>query len=195
VRSGPDEWLPALLNVVRDFDGQRIDRFSRDRGTWPPAPGEVVLERTALQVAGAKIGDTLTYRLGDGREVRLRVAGTAHAPGIPPAWMEHIVPGFVAWDSNARGEGSGETGQLRLVTTHPLDEGDIRDRADTARALLARNGLQVSRVNVPPPGQHPHAAQMAAFRFLLLAFGILSLVLSAVLAAAMVHAFMAEERR
>jgi len=195
VRSGPDEWLPALLNVVRDFDGQRIDKFSRDRGTWPPAPGEVVLERTALQVAGAKIGDTLTYRLEDGREVRLRIAGTSHAPGIPPAWMEHMVPGFVAWDSNARGEGSGETGQLRVVTTHPLDEGDIRDRADTARALLERNGLRVSRVNVPPPGQHPHAAQMAAFRFLLLAFGILSLVLSAVLAAAMVHAFMAEERR
>ena len=195
VRRGPDEWVPALLHVVRDFDAQRIDTFRRDRGAWPPAPGDVVLERTGLQVAGAAIGDSLTFRLEDGRELRLRVAGTAHAPGMPPAWMEHMVPGFVAWDSRARGEGSGETGQIRIVTEHPRDEGFIRERADSARALLERNGVRVSRVTVPPPGEHPHAAQMAAFRFLLLAFGILSLVLSAVLVAAMVHAFMAEERR
>ena len=195
VRRGPDEWQPALLHVVRDFDAQRIDLFRRDRGAWPPGPGDVVLERTGLEVAGAGIGDSLTFRLEDGREVRLRVAGTAHAPGMPPAWMEHMVPGFIAWDSRARGEGSGETGQLRIVTEHARDEGYIRERSDSARALLERNGLAVTRVNVPPPGEHPHAAQMAAFRFLLLAFGILSLALSAVLVAAMVHAFMAEELR
>jgi putative ABC transport system permease protein len=99
VRRGPDEWLPAVLHIARDFDAQRIDLFRRDRGAWPPGPGEVVLERTGLQVAGVKIGDTLTFRLEDGRELELRVAGTAHAPGMPPAWMEHMVPGFVAWDS------------------------------------------------------------------------------------------------
>jgi len=195
VRRGPDEWLPALFHVTRDFDAQQIDLFRRDRGAWPPGPGDVVLERTALQVAGARIGDTLTFRLEDGREVRLRVAGTAHAPGMAPAWMEHMVPGFIAWDSQVRGEGSGETGQLRIVAEHARDEGYIRERADSARALLERGGLSVTRVNVPPPGEHPHAGQMAAFRFLLLAFGILSLILSAVLAAGMVHAFMAEELR
>jgi putative ABC transport system permease protein len=195
VRRGPDEWLPAILHVVRDFDAQRVDTFRRDRGSWPPAAGEVVLERTGLKVAGVGVGDTLTFRLEGGRDVRLRVAGTAHAPGMPPAWMEHMVPGFVAWDSQVRGEDAGETGQLRIVTEHALDEGYIRERADSARALLERNRVSVTRVTVPTPGEHPHAGQMAAFRFLLLAFGLLSLALSAVLVAAMVNAFMAEERR
>ncbi len=195
VRTGPDEWTPAALHVVRDFDRQQVDTFRRDRGAWPPAADEIVLERTALQVAGVQVGGTLTVRLEDGRDVPVRVVGTAHAPGMAPAWMEHMVPGFVRWDSRLRGAGGGESGQIRLVADHPLDEGYIRERSDAARALLERNGVVVSRVNVPTPGKHPHASQMAAFRFLLLAFGVLSLILSAVLVAGMVHAFMAEQLR
>jgi putative ABC transport system permease protein len=193
--SASQEWLPAQLHVVRDFDAQQLDLFASDTGAWPPGPGDVLLERTALQVAGVEVGDSLTVRLENGRAVRLRVAGTAHAPGMAPAWMEHMVPGFIGWSSVLRGDGSGESPQFRFVATHALDEGDIRERSEEARALLVRNGVDVSRVQVPTPGKHPHADQMAAFRFLLLAFGVLSLILSAVLVASMVHAFMAEQVR
>ncbi len=195
VRTGPDEWVPAALHVVRDFDQQQVDMFLRDRGAWPPAADEIVLERTALEVAGVELGGMLTVRLEDGRDVPVRVVGTAHAPGMAPAWMEHMVPGFVRWDSALRDPGAGESAQLRFMADHPLDEGYIREQADAARAMLERNGVVVSRVNVPTPGKHPHADQMAAFRFLLLAFGVLSLLLSALLVAGMVHAFMAEQLR
>ena len=188
------EWVPAQVQVIRDFDNQQLDLFTRDTGTWPPGPGDVLVERSAIEFAGLVVGDSLTFRLEDGRTIRLRVAGTAHAPGMAPAWMEHMIPAFVGWDSPLRG-GLSENGQFRFVATHALDEGDIRERSEDARALLLRNGVDVTRVQVPTPGKHPHADQMAAFRFLLLSFGILSLVLSAVLVAGMVHAFMAEQVR
>lgn len=193
--SASAEWVPAQLHVVRDFAAQQLDLFTADTGAWPPGPGDVLLERTALQVAGVQVGDSLDFRLEGGRVVRLRVAGTAHAPGMAPAWMEHMVPGFIGWSSPLRGPEAGESAQYRFVAEHPLDEGDIRERGDDARALLARHGVEVSRVHVPTPGKHPHADQMAAFRFLLLSFGALSLLLSAVLVASMVHAFMAEQVR
>lgn len=199
--SASHEWLPAQFHVVRDFDRLELDLFTRDEGVWPPKPGDLVLERTALEVAGVKVGDSLSVRLEDGRDLRLRVAGTAHAPGMAPAWMEHMVPGFIGWDSALRGPGHtpeagpGESPQFRLVATHALDEGDIRERTEDARALLIRNGVVVHRTQVPTPGKHPHADQMAAFRFLLLSFGLLSLALSAVLVSSMVHAFMAEQVR
>ena len=195
VRARDDrEWTPAAISVVRDPVNPRLDTFTPDRGAPVPGPGDVLLERTALRVAGAAIGDTLTFRLPDGTERRVRIAGTVHAPGLPPAWMEHMVPGFTGWDSALR-DGS-ESAQLRIaVADHALDEGHIHEVADSVRALLERSGRAVARVTVPPPGRHPHADQMEAFLYLLLAFGLLSFGLSTVLVAGMVRALMAEEVR
>jgi len=187
-----DEWVPAVLYVVRDFDDQRIDTFAPEAGDWPPGEGEVLLERSALRVAKVVVGDRLRVRTTGGEETTLRVAGTAYAAGMAPAWMEHSVPGFVGWRSSLRGT---ETAQIRIVAEHPLDEGFIREVADSTRAMLERQGHTVGRIDVPNPGRHPHADQMEAFLFLLLSFGILSFTLSAVLVASMIHGLMSEQLR
>lgn len=194
VRAGGDEWVPAVLFVVRDFGRQRMDTFVPEAGAWPPGEGDVLLERSALQVAGVAVGDSLTMRFpGGGEDRRVRVAGTVHAAGLAPAWMEHMVPGFVAWNSAARSAGE-ESAQIRItVADHPLDEGWIREVADSVKTMLERGGHAVTRVTVPPPGRHPHADQMEAFLFLLLSFGVLSFALSAVLVASMIHALMSEQ--
>jgi putative ABC transport system permease protein len=195
VRVGTDEWLPAVLYVVRDFDAQRLDTFRREAGAWPPAEPEMLLERSALQVANVEIGERLVLRTAGGEEQSVRVAGTVHAAGLAPAWMEHMVPGFIRWDSPLRG-GDGESAQLRIrVAAHDMDEGHIREVADSVRASVERQGYSVLRLSVPAPGRHPHADQMEAFLFLLLAFGILSFALSTVLVAGMIHALMSEEMR
>ena len=194
MRSGPDEWKPSVLYVVRAFDRQRMDRFRPERGAWPPGPDDVLLERSALAVAGVKIGDRVTVRAPGGGERTLRVAGTVHAPGLPPAWMEHMVPGFVGWDSSLRG--AGETEEIHVaVADHALDEGHVREVADSVRAMLERQGHAVTRTTVPTPGRHPHADQMDAFLFLLSTFGILSFLLGAALAASMVHGLLLEQVR
>ena len=190
--SGGD-WVPALTHVVSDFDHQRVDQFTPESGAWPPGPGDVLLERTALRVAEVQIGDSLDVRLADGRDLRVRVAGTVHAPGMAPAWMEHSVPMFVGRGSRLCSPT--DDAQLRIVSTHPLHEGAIRESADSVSAVLARAGIRVDRVLVPTPGRHPHADQMEAFLFLLLAFGLLSFAMSTVLLVSMVHALMAEQVR
>ncbi len=187
------DWVPARLHVVTDFDHPQLDLFKRDSGAWPPGPGDIVLERTALQMSGVKLGDSVTVRLASGRDVRVRVAGTVHAAGMPPAWMEHTVPAFVGRDSWLGI--TADDAQLRIVTEQPLQEGAIRETADAVRALAERTGHRVSRITVPPPGRHPHADQMEAFLFLLLALGLLSFALSTVLLVSTVHALMAEQVR
>lgn len=196
VRIGEDRYVPAVLFVIRDFDRQQLDTFQPEAGAWPPGPGEVLLERTALSVAQARVGDTLGVRTSDGAEQAVRLAGTVHAAGLPPAWMEHMVPGFISWDSPLRrGAEAGESAQLRIAVDHPLEEGYVREVADSASATLERAGYPVSRVTVPTPGRHPHADQMDAFLYLLGVFGVLSFLLSAVLVASMIHALLAEQVR
>ena len=139
--------MPARALCVRDFDRQQIDTFTPETGPGRPAADEVLLERSALELAGIGNNDRLTLRLPGGEERGVRVAGTVHAPGLAPAWMEHMVPGFVSWDSALRG-GEGESAQIRIVVAdHPLDEGYIREVADSAKALLERGGHPVTRVD------------------------------------------------
>ncbi len=191
--TGRGEWTPAVLFFVHDFDHQRMDVVTHEQGAWPPGPGDVLLERSALTVAHVQIGDSLTLRTAGGEDRRMRVAGTVHAAGLAPAWMEHMVPVFAVGTSPLR---AGAAEQVRFtVAQRGDDEGWIHLVADSVKASLERAGHPVARVTVPPPGKHPHADQMAAFLFLLGAFGLLSLVLGAVLTASMVHALLGEQVR
>lgn len=194
IRVGDDDWVPLLIFVIRDFDHLRMDRFVRDAGTWPPGADEMLLERTALSVAQAGIGDRVTMKVTGGVDRTLRIAGTVHAAGLAPAWMEHAVYGFVGWTSVVRADTSAETPQLRLVVD-AKDEAGIREVAGRVAGALEADGLSISRISVPPPGRHPHADQMDTFLFLLGAFGALTLALGAVLVANMMHALLIEQVR
>ncbi len=184
---GNGQWVPLILYVVRDFRDIRLDRFTPDAGAWPPGDGEVLIERSSLSVARAAIGDRVIVRTSDRVERPLRIAGTVHAAGLAPGWMEHAVAGFVSADHMRS-----SADQLRiLVTGDTLDERHIRDVVNR----VARSVGHVTRIDVPTPGRHPHAAQMDTFLYLLGAFGALTFVLSAVLVATMIHALLTEQLR
>jgi putative ABC transport system permease protein len=191
MRVGKDQWVPLILYVVRDFRDIRLDRFTPEAGAWPPGDDEVLIERSSLSVARAAIGDRVLVRTSDHAEHQLRVAGTVHAAGLAPGWMEHAVAGFVAVN-HLRSSASSADQLLILVTGNTLDERHIREVANRVSQSIGRN---VTRIDVPTPGRHPHAAQMDTFLFLLGAFGALTFALSAVLVANMIHALLTEQLR
>jgi len=193
VRVSPDEWSPAALFVVPNFDDQHLDVFAHDLGAWPPKPGQVLIERSSLSVARALVGDSLTFRAREAGETPLEIAGTVHAAGLAPGWMDHVVIGFVGADSPLAGAAQA---QLRIaVSERPLDRRHIRDVAGQVAAWLGDRGHPVTRITVPEPGRHPHAAQMDTFTYLIGAFGVLSFLLGVILVATMIHALLIEQVR
>jgi len=102
IQVGQDQWVPLTLFVVRDFHDIRLDRFKPDSGAWPPGDGEMMIERSSLSVARAGIGDRAVIRTSDRVEHPVRIAGTVHAAGLAPGWMEHSVTGFVSMSFRAR---------------------------------------------------------------------------------------------
>jgi putative ABC transport system permease protein len=210
LRVGKDQWVPLILFVVRDFHDIRIDRFTPEAGAWPPGDDEVLIERSSLSVARAAIGDRVLVRTSDHTEQSLRVAGTVHAAGLAPGWMEHAVAGFVSksfdpqmtqMNTDGRNQylrlsATSADQQLRIIVTGDrLDERHIRDVANRVAESIGKQGRKVTRIDVPTPGRHPHAAQMDTFLFLLGAFGALTFALSAVLVANMIHALLSEQLR
>ena len=62
IKAGPAEWRSLTLFVVKDYGDIRISRLVPQAGAWPPATGEILIERDALQVVRAHIGDSVTVR-------------------------------------------------------------------------------------------------------------------------------------
>jgi putative ABC transport system permease protein len=190
LRMGNGQWLPLTLFVIRDFRNVRMDRVT---GSMPIADDEILIEQSSLGITHANIGDRVLVRTSDHGEKSLRIAGTVHAAGLAPGWMEHAATGFVTWNSVLRAGAGVESQQLRILADGDrLDERHIRDVAKRVEVAINR---KVTRIEVPTPGRHPHAAQMDTFLFLLGAFGALTFALSAVLVANMIHALLVEQLR
>ena len=195
VRVG-DEWRPFLLFVVDDFSKLRLNRFYRESGTWPPPAGSVLLERTALNMAQAKPGDSLLVKTHLGNQAALSVAGVVHDPGLAPAWQERSVYAYATRDTLSYLGLGAELHELRV--TFASRAGDLRSIEAAAERLslrLAQQGVTAVEVRVPPPGQHPHQRQMNTILLMLMIFAVLALVLSSVLVATSLASILARQVR
>jgi len=188
--------LVAELFSVEDFAAQDIGRLRSERGTWPPRDGEIVIERSSLDFAGAALGANLALQVGNGPKLSLPVAGIVRDVGLPPGWMDHVFYAFVTPATLAQ-----------LGVTPPFDEIQIRVRdasadreavrriAHAAKTTIERGGHRVGRIVVPEPGRHPHAAQMDSLMLTQGAFALLTLIVCSFLIVNLVSAMLAGQTR
>ena len=64
----PNVWMQILLFVVKDFNAMRIDTFLPESGAWPPPPETILLEREALKLINAKVGDVFNVQTPNGAQ-------------------------------------------------------------------------------------------------------------------------------
>ncbi len=192
----PGEWREMWLYVISDFNDIRVDIVTPEMGNWPPATGEILLERTAVEVAESQIGDTVVVKLPGRDASALSFAGTTHTPGLPPAWVEGRVYGYITLETFALLGGNTSLEQLRIIVSdNPLDEASIRKTVDELKEWLEENGQSVTRIEIPEPGKHPHADLIAAFLSMIGISGLLTLVMSSILVTNMFSAMMAQQKR
>ena len=186
VKAGPMQWRNLVLFVVPDFTRQQVAKIAPQAGAWPPAQGEILVERDAMQVAQARIGDVLTVRTAAGEESTLRLAGTVKDVGQAQARMEQLVYGYVTPAT------AGSLHDARLL---------LRTRADAAavagriKELLESHGHPVRRVDLPDPTRHPHADLTGLLLLSLATFAAFVLLLSGTLVANLVTSWMAAQVR
>jgi putative ABC transport system permease protein len=192
----PGEWKELWLYVVPNFSGMRLDTFTPELGSWPPATGEILMEKTALGVAKTKIGDEVTIKLPNTGARSLTMTGTVHAPGLPPAWVEGRVYGYITPETLALfGSEARQYGLKILVSEKEFDKAAITTTVNELRGWLGENGYSVSGIDIPEPGRHPHADLMSAFITMLEAMGILALFMSGVLVTNMISAIVGRQVR
>ncbi|WP_310395576.1 ABC transporter permease [Hymenobacter sp.] len=194
-RTADGSWQSMLLFVVPDFRRAQIGTVEHLAGPVTPGEGTVLLERTS----GALLGNTKTVvlLLPDGRRPVLLVSGTVHDRSLPPATMEKTGYGFITPRTLATLHLPAPDDALRLLAA-PAPYADavlLRAVAQNVAQQLARRGVVVDQVQVPPPGTHSHQLIMEGILALLLVFSLLTMVLSGVLVSTLLNGLLAGQTR
>lgn len=196
IRSGPGRWRNLQLFVVPDFARIEVSRLESEAGAWPPATGEILIERDAFQVLKGQIGDLVKVRTNAGNEWELRVAGRVKDVGQAQARMENLVYGYISLDTlKLLGEPPRLDQVLILAAENRFDENHVREVAEHSRRFLEKKGHPVRKVEVPKPGAHPHADLMGTLLLAKAGFGLFVLILSSVLVVQLLTALLAAQVR
>lgn len=191
---GSGEWIKLQLVVVDDFDNITVSRFYPEEGASDPADDEILIERSSLTEVDLSIGDNITIA-APGRSQAFLVAGLVHDPGRMPAWMTGAVVGYITPDGLAALGLAPVLDELRIVAVGDGDRDSNRRLTDTLVSDLEAEGIAVTRVEVPVPGEHPAQRVMRTMLFLLQTFGIIALVTSGALVATLITAQLKQQSR
>jgi putative ABC transport system permease protein len=196
IKAGPVQWRNLRLFVVHDYGDIRVSKLVPERGAWPPATGEILIERDAFQVANANIGDAVTVKTANGIEQPLAISGSVHDVGQAQARMENIVYGYVNLATLVQLGEEPTFDQLNiLVAQNRFDEEHIKRVAADVEKLIESRGRKVLRVEVPQPGKHPHSELTGMLLLAMSSFGLFVLVLSGIIVINLLTAMMASQVR
>ncbi|HEY4425402.1 MAG TPA: FtsX-like permease family protein [Pyrinomonadaceae bacterium] len=196
IKAGPVQWRNLILFIVEDYGNIRVSKLVPESGAWPPATGEILIERDAFQVAKVKIGDAVTVKTANGVESPLVISGSVHDVGQAQARMENIVYGYINLATLVQLGEEPRFDQLNiLVAQNRFDEDHIRRVANDIEKLIKSRGHEVRRVEIPRPGKHPHSDLTGILLLAMSSFGLFVLVLSGILVINLLTAMMASQVR
>src|SRR5687768_4426045 len=149
IKAGPVQWRNLTLFVVKDYGDIRVNQLEPEAGAWPPATGEILIERDAFQVAKAEIGDNVNVKTANGTQQQLLVSGGVHDVGQAQARMENIVYGYINLATLVQLGEEPYLDQLNiLVRNNRFDEAHIERVAANVKALIERSGGRQDRKSV-----------------------------------------------
>ncbi len=196
VEGQPVQWRDIDIYAISDFADIRINRIWPARGAWPPGPRELLIERAALPVLGAKVGDTVLLRLPNDTERPIPVVGLVHDLTQPPARFVNRVYGYVQIGTL---EWLGMPTSYNELLITAAEKADDRSHmlAVTAavRQRIEKSGRTVYWSQVPEPGVHPFQRFVDPMALLLASLGLLALALSSLLVVNTISALLAQQVR
>lgn len=187
VELAPGKWVPLLITVVRDFDRLPLAIFYRDRGSWPPPAGSLLMERDGRALFADKSADHLHVRMPDGAERDLPLSGTLADPAQHPSTMEMMIYGYVTPETLA-GWGLHPHGTRLLLAAKPASFGKIQE-------VLRDAGVKLRKFEAQPQAVYGHQFQIDAILAMLASVAAILATLCIVLVFDLINSLMTSERR
>ena len=195
VQVSPGNWKNLTLFVVSDYDDIRVNKIAPEMGAWPPPKHELLIERAALQVIGAQVGDVVRIKMPNETQREMLVSGTAHDPAQMPAQLDGTPYGYITFDTlHWLGEPYGFN-ELHVISTHPQDKQWAQQVVNRVKDKAERSGYTIPLTMTADPGQLPMDDVLQGLLLLMGFLGVLSLILSIFLVVNTVSALLAQQKR
>jgi len=195
VQTGAGKWENLTVFAVEDYDDIRINKIWPESGTWPPPEREILIERAALPLIKAQVGDVLWIETPYEKKRQLRIAGLAHDPAQIPAQLDGSPYGYVTFETlDWFGEERGFN-ELYVVATNAENNEFAQHVTNQVKNKAEKNGLTIPMSTTAEPGQVPLDEILQAVLLLMGVLGLLSLFLSAFLIVNTVSALLAQQKR
>ena len=192
---GQQQWRTLKLIAVSDFEEIKINKVSREAGTWPPPDNALVLERSSLESINASVGDTILVEAFNGQQRLLSIAGLAHDLTVFPGDIADLVLfGYITLDTIEWFDVPTSYNELNItVAEDPLNVSHIQAVAERVENHLEGQGVKVLGTRIPNPGQHQLNTVSNSILLILNALGLLALFLSALLVINTISALLARQ--
>lgn len=190
VQAQSGKWLTLWLSAIADYEDMRVNRVWPQSGDWPPPEREILVERTALALLNAQVGDTVLVETSDKKQRELRIAGLTHDLSQFPARFTNTAYGYISFDTlEWLGEPYGFN-TLHIMAENRNDKAYVQSVLDAAETKAERSGLTVLSTTID---QFPLDEMVETVILLLSILALLSLCLSAFLIVNTISAQMAQQ--
>ena len=192
---------PLQIFVATPDDPMQIETFTVEQGSWPPAAGEILIDRSSFELLNLEVGEDIVVQTPNGQATSLRISGAVYDPALAPSFQEQMAHGFM---SAASLPVLGEPIALDALKIQVADQSGLSIPSDDRDVIVAGTrelagwlqqtyGVAVREIQIPTPYAHPHQAQADSLLLGLLVFGVAGLLLSAILVATMLNGLFAQQ--
>ena len=196
IEVAPDEWRLLQLVAIPDYNDIRIDKVKSESGAWPPPEHQILIERSALGLTNAEVGDVVRIKTPSGKERELRIGGLAHDLYAKLFVLDGMAYGYITFDTMEWLGESRDYTELRFrVAEHQDDKEHIQAVSNEVQDKLEKGGRTVLFTLIPNPGQHPMDFLIQAISLMLGVLGVLALLLSGFLVINTISAILTQQVR
>jgi len=198
--NGESRDVPVQVFAATPNDPLDVARFDIERGSWPPAPGDIFMSRDTLTLLNASVGDVVRLQRPGGEPMDLRIAGTVYDPSLAPSSQEQRGHAYLSTAALGVGTTQPLLDQLKVQFAAPGTQTPSSDRGEISADAVALSEwltgsyrFQVREIQVPPPEAHPHQFQADVLLLSLLGGGAAALLLSTFLVANMLNTLFTQQ--
>lgn len=199
VRTASGEWKQMLLTAIPDYSKQKVNVLRPQTGAWPPADGDVLLERSSLAELGLAQGGKIVVETPKGRKRSLKITGVVYDPSQFPSIFSGRSYGYINMNTLEKLDEPRRLDQVNFVV-HPWvlkgkETAPIEAIGRRAWSKLEQGDTTVFWLQVYKPGEHPMQPAINAMILLLAVLGVLSLLLGTFLLVNTVSSILAQQMR
>jgi putative ABC transport system permease protein len=194
LQTGPNEWINTQLAAIPDFDDMKVSIVKPESGAWPPGNHEILLERSALGLLKANVGDTVTLKTPSGKNRQVKIAGLTHDMQgslyvLGGLGYGHITMDMLEWLGEPR-----DFNEMHIrVAGNQYDRDHVKTVIDEVQDKIEKSGRTVLYTLTQDPDQPPVDYVIQAILAILGAVGLLSLILSGFLVVNTISAILTQQ--